>query len=98
MTTCGEIQMSGPYSRTKSTEPIWLRTMRSLAAILVGIAAFFLNFGPIQAAGNPATLTKPSDARAGSLLLKTEDGGYADATRLGIDVDLTVSGPTIRAR
>ena len=24
--------------------------------------------------------------------------GYADATRLGIDVDLTVSGPTIRAR
>src|SRR6202011_5169968 len=38
-----------------------------------------------------------SDARSGSLLLKTEDG-YADASRLGIDVDITVSGPTIRAR
>ena len=41
--------------------------------------------------------SKPSDARSGSLLLKTEEG-YADATRLGIDFDLTVSGPTIRAR
>ena len=40
---------------------------------------------------------KPGDARSGSLLLKTEDG-YADASRLGIDVDLTVSGPTVRAR
>ena len=29
--------------------------------------------------------------------MKTDDG-YADATRLGVDVDLTVSGPTIRAR
>jgi Ca-activated chloride channel family protein len=38
-----------------------------------------------------------SDAKSGSLLLKTDDG-YADATRLGIDVDLTVSGPTIRAK
>ena len=43
------------------------------------------------------TIVKPSDARSGSLLLKTDDG-YADATRLGVDVDLTVSGPTIRAR
>ena len=39
-----------------------------------------------------------STFRSGSLLLKTEGGGYADATRLGIDVDLTVSGPTVRAR
>src|SRR5439155_18917805 len=33
-----------------------------------------------------------------SLLLKTEGEGYADAARLGIDVDVTVSGPTLRAR
>jgi Ca-activated chloride channel family protein len=44
-----------------------------------------------------ATSARPGDARSGSLLLKTDDG-YADATRLGIDVDLTVSGPTVRAR
>ena len=27
-----------------------------------------------------------------------DDGGYAEAIRLGIDVDITVSGPTLRAR
>ncbi len=42
-------------------------------------------------------LLRPGDARSGSLLLKTEDG-YCRRDRLGIDVDLTVSGPTIRAR
>ena len=46
----------------------------------------------------PRPLPGQSDARSGSLLLKTDGDGYADATRLGIDVDLTVSGPTIRAR
>ena len=50
-----------------------------------------------SAEGAPAALTKPGDARSGSLLFKTDDG-YTDAPRLGIDVDLTVSGPTIRAR
>ena len=44
-----------------------------------------------------AAFVKPGEARSGSLLLKTDDG-YADASRLGIDVDLTVSGPTVRAR
>src|SRR6185436_15714269 len=43
-------------------------------------------------------VVKPGDMRAGSLLLRRDGDGYADATRLGIDVDLTVSGPTIRAR
>jgi Ca-activated chloride channel homolog len=31
-------------------------------------------------------------------LLKTEGEGYTDAARFGIDVDVTVSGPTLRAR
>ncbi|AMN41967.1 marine proteobacterial sortase target protein [Rhodoplanes sp. Z2-YC6860] len=97
MITCGAIQRTGRLGRPNSTEPIGLRFMRYLAAILVGIAAFFINIGPMQAASDPAPLTKPGDARSGSLLIKTDDG-YADANRLGIDVDLTVSGPTIRAR
>src|SRR4029077_4582112 len=64
----------------------------------VGFAALFLSFEPVwSAAGQLAAFVKPSDARSGSLLLKTEDG-YADASRLGIDVDLTVSGPTVRSR
>jgi Ca-activated chloride channel family protein len=72
--------------------------VETVAAFLIGFAALFLNFSPAWSAeSRPAALTRASDARSGSLLLKTEDG-YADATRLGIDVDLDVSGPTIRAR
>src|SRR4029078_8402955 len=35
---------------------------------------------------------------SGSLLLKTQGETCSEATRLGIDVDVTVSGPTLRAR
>ncbi|WP_407156899.1 marine proteobacterial sortase target protein [Bradyrhizobium sp. STM 3557] len=68
------------------------------AVLVVGLTALFLNVVPgWSAEGPPAALTKPSDARSGALLLKTDDG-YRDAPRLGIDVDITVSGPTARAR
>ena len=72
--------------------------IQGLAILLVGIVALFVSFEPAWSAEGPVpALVKPSDARSGSLLLKTDDG-YAEATRLGIDVDLTVSGPTVRAR
>jgi Ca-activated chloride channel family protein len=100
MTTCEEIQTTGRLRRFTLMEPLALRVMRSLAAILVGIAAFFVGWAPAGAAQNAAqALTRPGDVRSGTLLLKGDNTeGYADATRLGIDVDLTVSGPTIRAR
>ena len=44
------------------------------------------------------TVVRPADARSGSLILKTQGDAYVEATRLGIDVDVTVSGPTLRAR
>ena len=81
---------------SRSFGPIWL-LMRSAAAIVLGIAAFFLSLQPARAAERVATLSRPGDARSGSLLLKNDDS-YAEAPRLGIDIDLTVSGPTIRAR
>jgi Ca-activated chloride channel family protein len=68
-----------------------------VVALLIGSVA--LAVSPTQAAElQSASFIKPGDARSGSLLLKNGDNTYADATRLGIDVDLTVSGPTIRAR
>jgi Ca-activated chloride channel homolog len=71
---------------------------QSAAAILIGFAALFLSFEPVWSANNPqAMIVRPDDARSGSLLVKTDDG-YAEAIRLGTDVDLTISGPTIRAR
>ncbi len=70
----------------------------ALGAILLGFAALFLDLRPVWSAENPAAaLTTPGEARSGSLLLKTA-GGYVEAVRLGIDVDITVSGPTARAR
>ena len=96
MTTCEEIQTTGGLRRFILMERTALRVLRSLAAILVGIAAFFVSWAP--AGANGQALTRPGDVRSGTLLLKGDNDGYADATRLGIDVDLTVSGPTIRAR
>src|SRR4051812_3714082 len=97
MITCNEIQTGYPVAKNL-TGPLQLRVMRRLAAILLGIAAFFFNLQPVWSAETPSgTYARTSEARSGSLLLKTDDG-YADASRLGIDVDLTVSGPTIRAK
>ena len=68
------------------------------AVLLIGFAALFVNLQPAWSGSlPPAGVARPGDAKSGSLLLKSEDG-YAEAIRLGIDVDLTVSGPTIRAR
>jgi Ca-activated chloride channel family protein len=100
MTTCDDFVTASPrLSRRMRILLFFL--VETAAALLIGFAALFLSFEPGWSADAPhtqqAALIKPSDARSGSLLLKTDDG-YSDATRLGIDVDLTVSGPTIRAR
>ncbi|MEN3288719.1 MAG: Ca-activated chloride channel [Bradyrhizobium sp.] len=68
------------------------------AVLLVGLITLLLGFQPGWSAEGPlAPLTKPGDARSGSLLLRSDDG-TSEAPRLGIDVDITVSGPTARAR
>jgi Ca-activated chloride channel family protein len=102
MTTCDFPTASRPRLSRKMRILLFF-LVETTAALLIGFAALFVSFEPgwsaeaSQGQGLQAALTKPSDARSGALLLKTEDG-YADATRLGIDVDLTVSGPTVRAR
>ena len=95
MTTLDEIAMEKPRRLSRKTRIFLFFLVEAVAAFLIGFAALFLNFSPAWSA--EATLTRASDARSGSLLFKTENG-YADATRLGIDIDLAVSGPTIRAR
>src|SRR6195256_2550527 len=98
MTTCDETETDSSTGLPGLIRLVLFFVMQGFAVILVGFAALFLSFEPVwSAAGQPAAFLKAGDARSGSLLLKTEDG-YADATRLGIDVDLTVSGPTVRAR
>jgi Ca-activated chloride channel family protein len=98
MTTCDEIETSDSSGLSRIVKLLLFCVMQGAAVILVGFAALFLSFEPVWSAESPsATLVRPGDARSGSLLLKSDDG-YSDATRLGIDVDLTVSGPTVRAR
>src|SRR6202045_4382979 len=98
MTTCDELETSIRPGLLRIIRLLLFFAMQGAAAVLVGFAALFLSFEPVWSAEGPtAAFAGPGDARSGSLLLKTDDG-YADATRLGIDVDLTVSGPTVRAR
>jgi Ca-activated chloride channel family protein len=98
MTTYGEIAAVRPSRLSRKMRIALFFLVETVAALGIGFAALFLSFDAgWSAEGPPAALTKPGDARSGSLLFKTDDG-YTDAPRLGIDVDLTVSGPTIRAR
>ncbi|KJC42587.1 marine proteobacterial sortase target protein [Bradyrhizobium sp. LTSP857] len=72
--------------------------VQGVAVLLVGFVALLVSFEPSwSATTEQASLLQPGDARSGTLLLK-EDGAYTEAVRLGIDVDITVSGPTLRAR
>jgi Ca-activated chloride channel family protein len=96
MTICDEIQTGRRARLSRRMRILLFFVVEGVAALVVGFAALFLTFEPAWSAPQ-AVVLRPADARSGSLLFKTEDG-YADATRLGIDVDITVSGPTIRAR
>ena len=69
MATCDEIQTSRVRLAVHSMADPALLRMRSLAAILMGIAAFFVGLQP-AAAGQ--ALARPGDARSGALLLKSE--------------------------
>src|SRR5207245_1942486 len=71
---------------------------QGVAMLLVAFIALLVSLEPgWSATTEQASLLQPGDAKSGSLLLK-EDGAYTEAIRLGIDVDITVSGPTLRAR
>ncbi|MEM9209629.1 MAG: marine proteobacterial sortase target protein, partial [Pseudomonadota bacterium] len=67
-------------------------TVPVVALLLTTIVALYVQ--PSRAA--PEEALAPDEARAGSLLLRMRDG-YRAATRINTDVDLDVSGLTIRA-
>ncbi|MCS3730360.1 marine proteobacterial sortase target protein [Bradyrhizobium betae] len=72
--------------------------VQGIAVMLVAFVALLVSFEPgWSATTEQASLLQPGDAKSGSLLLK-DDGATIEAIRLGVDVDITVSGPTLRAR
>jgi len=98
MTYCDETQSRHRSALLPLVELVLFLVIQSVTVIVVGFVALFVSFEPAWSEeGTQAAIVSPSEARSGSLLFKTDDG-YVDATRLGVDVDLTVSGPTIRAR
>ncbi|RZN07753.1 marine proteobacterial sortase target protein [Bradyrhizobium genosp. SA-3] len=71
---------------------------QGIAVMLMAFVALLVSFGTSwSATTEQASLLQPGDARSGTLLLK-QDGAYTEAIRLGIDIDVTVSGPTLRGR
>jgi len=98
MTICDVSQSSRRMRLSRRMRILLFFLVEGVAALVIGFAALFLSFDPVWSAEQPQqAVLRPADARSGSLLLKTDDG-YAEAMRLGVDVDLTVSGPTVRAR
>ncbi|HEX8165640.1 MAG TPA: marine proteobacterial sortase target protein [Beijerinckiaceae bacterium] len=96
-------EAGGPEEPSPST---WFAGTRATASaanvvllIVVAIAAIFVILPRAQAKGPAEVLVTPGEMRAGSLLLRsTEPDRFVEAPRLGTDVDLTISGPTARAR
>ena len=95
------------YDETDSDEHTLLRRLikvglfllaQGIAVILVAFVALLVSFVPSwSATSGQASLLQPGDARSGTLFLK-DDGVTTEAVRLGIDVDISVSGPTLRGR
>ncbi|NMD06838.1 MAG: hypothetical protein GYA66_02540, partial [Phyllobacteriaceae bacterium] len=59
---------------------------------LIAFMALVGSAGATQVAG----LVTPNDMTSGSLLLKSKDGKYLEAPRLGADYTVSISGPTGR--
>jgi Ca-activated chloride channel homolog len=99
MTACDDTKIEHASILSKIVTVLLFLMAQLVAVLMIGSVTLAVSFGPAWSTeGQTAALVKPGDARSGSLLLKNDDGTYADASRLGIDVDITVSGPTIRAR
>jgi Ca-activated chloride channel homolog len=93
----------------RTAQPVLIASLRlaaqlAVSAMLALVIAFMTAvFAPALAAGQiklaGLRFVTPGEMKSGALLLhSTQEGRYVEAPRLGTDIDLTVSGPTIRAR
>ncbi|MEM9209536.1 MAG: VIT domain-containing protein, partial [Pseudomonadota bacterium] len=91
-TTSGRERSKVPSVATGAVIRMAVGTVPVVALLLTTIVALYVQ--PSRAA--PEEALTPDEARAGSLLLRMRSG-YRAATRINTDVDLDVSGLTIRA-
>jgi hypothetical protein len=93
-------------TRERASEPGRRKALmpKLVSNLLVALAAFCGLSASAFAEGQkggPALVPKfvtPAEMRSGALLFKSTEDRYVEAPVLGTDVDLTVSGPTARAR
>lgn len=99
--------MSSPqpivHAAVAAPSPGWHRLAGILLHVIVIVlavcAALALPHRAAQAQERQTGFATPGEMKSGALLLRTgEAGRYVEAPRLGTDVDVTVSGPTARAR
>src|SRR5215475_4838006 len=84
-----------PFSRLRRPAAFVLLVLSAIAASV----SSSVGAGAKADARSVVRFVTAADMGAGSLLLgTTQDGRYIEAPLLGTDVDLTVSGPTARAR
>lgn len=77
-------------------EQVLLFALGGVAAFMLGVGLLLFDLSPAWSA-QPSTAARDDAPRSGTLLINAANGS-TEATRLGIDIDLTVSGPTMRAR
>src|ERR1700722_5351577 len=88
----GEGAAAGPFAAAK------FGLDRGWRVLLVGAAALLSSSLSFASGARAETIARAGEAGSGSLLLKTGGEGYTAPAPLGIAVDGTVSGPTLRAR
>jgi Ca-activated chloride channel family protein len=86
-------------SQSRSTAPSWSAAIHVLLLSVLAIAAFLAALPRARAAADqPLNYMRPGEARSGALLLRRGDDRYLEAPLVATNVDMTVSGPTARAR
>ena len=81
--------------------PLAKAAARALILVVVSIAANLVTpRAQAEQSGlkRVAAFVKPAEMKSGALLLKSENDRFLEAPLVGTDVDVTVSGPTARAR
>jgi Ca-activated chloride channel homolog len=90
---------TNPYLTVRST---WPSAPQIVIAFVLGIAAFFAIFpwacAQDATAAGVVKFVTPAEMRAGALLLRSGEDRFVEAPLVGTDVDLSVAGPTARAR
>ncbi len=76
----------------------WAVAVQLVLLSVLAIAAILAALPRARAAGESPVYVRPGEERSGALLLRRDNDRFVEAPLVATDVDMTVSGPTARAR